>query len=70
MLEPHEFNIPVIQKLRRELTERLDLLRKKNDKQVSEIETAALRGAIEEVKSLLKEISPKPSPAPKKPANY
>lgn len=57
------------EKLHAYLTERLDELRRKNDNDMGEIETARLRGQIREVKGLLALGNEKPefnSPGAKK----
>ncbi len=61
ILTPQELNDPVWQKLEARYTARLDTLRKQNDNSgLGEVETARLRGRIEEVKKLLSIGTPNP----------
>lgn len=60
LLLPHEIQSAAWQKVAEHLTHRLDSLRKKNDGELSEIETAMVRGGIREVKNLLAQVVPPP----------
>lgn len=53
VLNKADLDSKVWEKLREHYEERLDDLRKKNDADMSETKTAALRGQIQEIKRLL-----------------
>ena len=52
-LAPHEIQGSTWLKIAENLTEQLEILRKKNDGDLNEIETARLRGEIRAIKNLL-----------------
>ena len=53
VIEPHEAQSALWRKLKEHYTERLELLRRKNDNAMDEAKTAKLRGQIAECKSFL-----------------
>ena len=66
ILEWHEFDSPSIKKVKQYLEDRLASARTRNDSNLSEIETATLRGEIVELKKIIKELTQPEKPAPKK----
>jgi hypothetical protein len=70
ILELHEQQSALAKKVLKGLYERLDTLRKQNDKHRTEAETAAIRGSIQEIKALIKDFEEPGVPAPKKLNTY
>lgn len=60
ILEPHEYTSAVWLKIKEYLEERLEMLRRKNDNSMTDVETEKLRGRIQEVKNLLGQEDPGP----------
>ena len=58
LLDLSEVNSPAWQKLKVHIESRIDTHRKRNDGDLSETDTATLRGQIKELKALLKEVEP------------
>jgi hypothetical protein len=70
LIELHEKQSALGKKILKSLHERLDTLRKYNDKHRTDVETAAIRGGIAEIKSLIKDFEESSKPEPKKLNTY